>query len=187
MRILSVARESLPRLTPDLGAVTVGDRTYLVGGYDGNSIRATTIATTDGAAFSLLGDLPVPVRYPAVAAEGTNVVIFGGMTGAGATKAVQVLDTQTGAVRVVGQLPQTLSDASATTVRGQIYVFGGLWGGTATAQVWRWDSATTTLVPVGTMSAPVTDGAAATIGDSAYYVGGESPLPTATVSILTVR
>ncbi len=180
-----VGRLPIPR--SDLGAVTVGTRTYLIGGYDGSSIRATTLATTDGVTFTLLGDLPVPVRYPAVAAVGTSVVILGGITAAGATTAVQVLDTQTGTVRVVGQLPETLSDASATTVRGQIYVFGGRWGGAPTAQVWRWDVATNALVPVGTMAAPVTDGAATTIGDSAYFVGGESPLPTTTVSILTVR
>lgn len=177
----------LPIPRSDLGAVTVGDRAYLVGGYDGSRTRATALATSDGAAFSLLGDLPVPVRYPAVAAEGTDVVVLGGVAAAGDTAAVQVLDTRTGMVRVVGQLPKTLSHAAAATVRGQIYVFGGRWGGTPTAQVWRWDSATTALVPVGTLAAPVTDGAAATVGDTAYLVGGESPAPIATVSELRVR
>ena len=177
----------LPIARSDLGAVTVGARTFLVGGYDGSSIRATALSTTDGVTFALLGDLPVPVRYPAVAATGTDVVILGGTTSSGPTADVQVLDTETGVARVVGRLPATLSDASATTVRGQIYVFGGIWGGTPSAQVWRWDPATTTLVPVGTLPAPTTDGAATTIGDTAYFVGGESPLPTATVSVLTVR
>ena len=155
-------------------------------------VRATTIATSDGAKFDILGDLPVPVRYPAVAAEGTDVVVLGGTTGAtdgtaGDTTAVQVLDTRTGTVRVVGQLPKTLAHAVAATVRGRVYVFGGRWGGVPTAQVWRWDSATATLVPVGMMASAVTDGAAATIGDTAYFVGGESPNPISTVTELRAR
>jgi N-acetylneuraminic acid mutarotase len=177
----------LPIARSDLGAVTVGARTYLVGGYDGNSIRATALSTVDGVTFALLGDLPVPVRYPAVAATGTDVVILGGTTASGPTADVQVLDTRTGVARVAGRLPATLSDASATTVRGQIYVFGGIWGGRPSSQVWRWDPTTTTLEPVGNLPAPTTDGAATTIGDTAYFVGGESPRPTSTVSVLTVR
>ncbi len=185
-----VGRLPIPR--SDLGAVTVGARAYLVGGYDGATVRATAIATSDGVKFDILGNLPVPVRYPAVAAAGTDVVVLGGTTratdsAAGDTTAVQVLDTRTGAVRVVAQLPKTLSHASAATVRGQVYVFGGRWGGTPTAQVWRWDAATAALVPVGTMTAASTDGGAATVGDTAYYVGGESPNPTATVFELRVR
>ncbi|MGZ6976902.1 MAG: hypothetical protein ACXVJW_02245 [Acidimicrobiia bacterium] len=182
----------LPVPRSDLGAVTVGDRAYLVGGYDDSSVRASALSTGDGAAFAVLGDLPVPVRYPAVAASGTDVVVIGGTrnaydSAAGDTAAVQVLDTRTGAVRLAGQLPKTLSHAVAATVRGQIYVFGGRWGGVPTAQVWHWDVTTSALVPVGTMTAAVTDGAAVTVGDSAYYVGGEAPNPTAAVSELRVR
>jgi len=177
----------LPIPRSDLAVVTVGARAYVVGGYDGSSIRATTLSTDDGVSFALLGDLPVPVRYPAVAATGTDIVVLGGVTADGDTRAVQVLDTTTGRVRVAAQLPATLSHASATTVRGQVYVFGGSWGGTPSARVWRWDAPALELVPVGTLPAPTTDGAAATIGDIGYYVGGESPAPVATVTELRVR
>jgi N-acetylneuraminic acid mutarotase len=185
-----VGRLPIPR--SDLAAVAVGSRAYIIGGYDGARVRATTIGTSDGIKFDILGDLPVPVRYPAVAAQGTDVIVVGGTTRgtdstAGDTTAVQVLDTRTGAVRVLAQLPKTLAHATAATVRGQVYVFGGRWGGVPTNQVWRWDSASAMLVPVGTMAAAVTDGAAATIGDTAYFVGGESPNPIATVTELRAR
>ena len=106
---------AIPR--SDLSAVTVGRRTFLVGGYDGSKIR-------DGARndrrreFALLGDLPVPVRYAAVAAVGTDVYVIGGSNGGGAVRHVQALDTKTGAVRVIGELPQGLSDAVAATLEG---------------------------------------------------------------------
>ena len=127
----------LPIPRSDLGAVTVANRAYLVGGYDGARIRATALATADGVTFDRLGDLPVPVRYPAVAALGSDVYVIGGSTNAGAVRAVQVLDTRSGVVRLAGQLPESLTDAVAATVRGRVYVFGGLSGGAPSAQVWR--------------------------------------------------
>ena len=86
----------LPIPRSDLATATIGARTFIVGGYDGSSIRGTALATTDGISFTLLGDLPVPVRYPAVAALGTDVYVVGGSTAAGAVRTIQVLDTTTG-------------------------------------------------------------------------------------------
>lgn len=186
----TVGRLPIPR--SDLSAVTVGRRTFLVGGYDGSVIRATVISTTDGATFALLGDLPVPVRYPAAAAIGTSVYVIGGSNGGGGVRTVQVLDTKTGVVRIVGELPQTLSDAVAATVAGHVYVFGGIWGGQPSAQVWRLDIGTSgatgvTLTPVAMLATPVTSAAVAVLGGRAYLVGGESPAMLNTVSILEVR
>ncbi len=185
-----VGRLPIPR--SDLAAATLGARTFLVGGYDGSSIRATALATTDGMTFTLLGDLPVPVRYPAVAALGTAVYVIGGSTADGAVRTVQLLDTTTGTTRTIGDLPETLSDAVAATVSGRVYVFGGEWGGRPSAQVWRLDVGSgaapgATLTPVATLSTPVVDAAVAVLGDRAYLVGGESPAILSTVSVLEVR
>jgi hypothetical protein len=182
----------LPIPRSDLSAVTVGRRTFLIGGYDGSSIRATVISTVDGRKYELLGDLPVPVRYAAVAAIGTDVYVIGGSNGGGAVREVQVLDTKTGVVHIAGQLPQTLSDAVAATLGGHVYVFGGNWDGRPSAQVWQLDPGTAsapgvTLTPVATLASTVTNAAIAVLGDRAYLVGGESPAPVDTVSILEVR
>ena len=180
----------LPIPRSDLSAVTVGRRTFLVGGYDGSNIRATVLATTDGTKFALLGDLPVPVRYAAVAAVGTNVYVVGGSNGGGAVREVQALDTKTGTVRVIGKLPQGLSDAVAATLGGHVYVFGGNWGGQPSAQIWRLETSGkpgVTLTPVATLPTPVVDAAVAVLGNRAYLVGGESPAPLTSVSILEVR
>ena len=184
----TVGRLPIPR--SDLSAATVGGRTFLIGGYDGSTVRKSVIATTDGVTFSVLGDTPVPVRYAAVAAVGTDVYVIGGSNGGVGTRAVQVLDTRTGAVRSIGELPQSLSDAVAATVDGRVYVFGGMWGGRASAQVWRLDISATgapALTPVAMLPTPVTDAAVAVLGHRAYLVGGESPAMLSTVSILEVR
>ena len=48
----------LPVSLSDLSAVTVGDTTYLVGGYDGHAPRREIYATTDGTTFRIVGRLP---------------------------------------------------------------------------------------------------------------------------------
>ncbi|MBK5287124.1 MAG: hypothetical protein JJE46_01530 [Acidimicrobiia bacterium] len=185
---------TLPIPRSDLATATIGDRTFIVGGYDGASVRASTLATTDGTTFQTLGDLPVPVRYPAVAAVGSEVYVIGGTTTGnadGAVRAVQILDTATGAVRRAGDLPMALTDAVAATVRGEIYVFGGIADGHGSNQVWRLDrpstpTGATGLTPVATLPAPTSDAAVAVLHDTAYLVGGESPSILNTIVTLAV-
>lgn len=182
----------LPIRRADLASATIGGRTFLIGGYDGARIRGTVIATTDGMKFDILGDLPIPVRYPAVAALGSDIYIVGGSNNAGGVRTVQVLDTKTGAVRIAGELPQTLTDAVAAAVGGHIYVFGGTWGGQPSDQVWRLDIDTreaspVRLTPVASFPTPVTNAAVAVLGHRVYLVGGESPTALDRVSILEVR
>lgn len=182
----------LPVPRSDLATAMIANRVFLLGGYDGSSIRATALATADGVTFDRLGDLPVPVRYPAVAALGSAVYVIGGSTDTGAVRAVQVLDTVSGTVRLAGQLPQPLTDAVAATLRGRVYVFGGKYGGVPSAQVWRLDvgpsgAASIALTPVATLPTPVTAAAVAVLGDTAYLVGGESPGLLTTVSMLEAR
>ncbi len=186
---------SLPIPRSDLATATVGTRTFIVGGYDGSRVRATTVATSDGSHFDVLGDLPVPVRYPAVAALGSLVYAVGGTTNgnsSGAVTAVQVLDTATGTVRKIGDIPQPLTDAVAATVRGHIYIFGGQLAGRISDQVWRLDvdpagATPVTLTPVATLPSPVTDAAITVWHDVAYLVGGESPSILPTITTLEVR
>lgn len=187
-----IGRLPVPR--SDLSAATVAGRVYLVGGYDGTRVRATTLSTADAAAFQILGDLPVPVRYAAVGALGHDVYVVGGTTtgsAGGAVAAVQALDTTTGAVRSVGVLPFPLTDAVAATLHGHLYVLGGLVDGRPSARIWRLDppSGTTPLafVPVATLPVPLADAAVAIDRGIAYVAGGESPALSSAVFSVEAR
>src|SRR5207245_11479895 len=83
----------LPGPRSDLAAATDEGRTYLVGGYDDRAPLASVLATADGTTFRPAGQLPVAVRYPAVATRGRNIFAFGGETGSVDTDAIQELDT----------------------------------------------------------------------------------------------
>ncbi len=186
---------SLPIPRSDLAAVQVGDRVFLVGGYDGSSVRATTISTANGTDFQVLGDLPTPVRYPAVAALDGRVYAFGGTTtgnASGAVPAVQALDTTTGTVQAVGTLPFAVTDAVAATIGGRIYLIGGLVDGVPSAGVWRVGFGTggagpVTLERAGSLPTPTADAAVAVLGGRAYLVGGESPDLLSSIVTLELR
>jgi PQQ-like domain len=121
---------SMPAPRSDVTAVTIGPAVYLVGGYDGAHPDAAVLATTDGHTFTTVARLPVPVRYPAVAALGRKIFVFGGqaVTGsqAGApVDAIQAVDPARHTAAVIGHLPEPLAGAAAVTVGGELFVAGG--------------------------------------------------------------
>jgi hypothetical protein len=126
----AAARASLPQARSDLAAVTVGATTYLLGGYDGTRPDAAVLATTDGRAFRTVAALRVPVRYPAVAALGGKIYVFGGeaVTGPHAgvpVNTIQAVDPARHSSTIVGQLPEPLAGALAVTLGGEVFVAGG--------------------------------------------------------------
>ena len=121
---------SLPQPRSDSTAATVGSTTYIAGGYDGANPDPDVLATTDGRTFTAVATLPVPVRYPAVAAAGDVLYVFGGeaVTGAGAgapVDVIQAVDLRRHSAKVVGHLPLPLEAAAAVTLGAQIYLAGG--------------------------------------------------------------
>ncbi len=190
----------LPHSRADLVAIAVHNVAYLLGGYDGRSYADDVISTRDGRHFSTLTRLPVPVRYPGVAAIGDQIWVFGGLARAGITDVIQQIDVSTGRARVVGHLPHPLAGESAVTLGGTIYLAGGQTlpaarpanpsGGpgtfaslATTDRVLRYDPSRNSTGPAGQLSLPTAYAAAAVIGSTAYIVGGQDGqllLPTVT-------
>lgn len=121
----------MPSPRADAGAIVIDNTAYIVGGYDGSAPATPVLSTTDGVNFRKIAALPVPVRYPALAAVGKVICAVGGIavTGPFAGKPVadiQAIDTATGAAAVVGTMPVALEGASALAVSGTVYVAGGV-------------------------------------------------------------
>jgi hypothetical protein len=163
----------LPGPRSDLSSVTVGSTAYLVGGYDGASYDAAVLATSNGSTFRTVARLPVPVRYAAVAATGTSIWVFGGLTPAGPTRDIQRVSLVTGRAAVVGHLPAPVSGATAVSLAGQIFVAGGLRAsGAACRDVLALDPAHRSVTRAGTLPVPASNAAAAVAGGTAFVVGG---------------
>ncbi|HEU5001242.1 MAG TPA: hypothetical protein VFW71_00490 [Actinomycetota bacterium] len=112
---------TLPQPRSGAASVTVGATTYLVGG------DAAVLATTDARTFTKVADLPVPVRYPAVAAVGGQIYVFGGegLTDGQPVSAIQRIDPARRSATRAGQLPMHVTGAAAVTIGTQIYLAGG--------------------------------------------------------------
>ncbi len=190
----------LPAPRSDAAAVTIGGTDYVVGGYDGSRPDASVLATTDSRTFTTVTALPVPVRYPAVAALDGMIYAFGGQAITGpdagaAVNVIQAVDPARHTAAVVGRLPEPLAGAVAVTVDGEVFVAGGdspaarppvpglgttqLSGqsgaaGSTVSAIWAFNPATRRLLPAGRLQVPVSHAAVTVSGSTAWIVGGES-------------
>jgi N-acetylneuraminic acid mutarotase len=181
---LSTIVGHLPQPRADLAAATVGSSVYLIGGYDGTNATRDVLATSDGRQFRTITQLPVGVRYPAVAALGDKVFVFGGELAGSESSAVQEIDVAAGTARVIGALPSPRTEASAVQLGGSIYIVGGLAGGSASSDVLRFDPTTAEFSVDGQLPAPIADSAALVVGARGYLVGGEATAISSGVTVL---
>lgn len=194
----------LPQPRSDLATATIGRSTYIVGGYDGANPDPQVLVTTDGRRFRRIASLPVPVRYPAVAALSGKLYVFGGerISGPGAgspTDDIQVIDPGSGSASVKGHLPEPLEAAAAMTIGDNIYLAGGDSStpqasvpGVGTTQlsppvhphgqsgldtvstIWALNKARTGMLVAGRLQVPVSHAGIAVLGKRAWLVGGET-------------
>jgi outer membrane protein assembly factor BamB len=170
---------TLPEPRSDAQAVSVGADTYLVGGYDGSRADGWVLATADGRSYREVAELPVPVRYPAVAALGGRIYAFGGQAVSGPhagapVSVIQAIDPARRTAAVVGDLPEPLAGAAAVTVGGELFVAGGESTAQTVSTIWAYDPGTGRLLAAGRLQVPVSHAAVTAAGSTAWIVGGES-------------
>jgi serine/threonine-protein kinase PknK len=182
----------MPTVRADVTATVVGHRVILAGGFNGVGPQREVWATQDGKTFRVVAQLPQAVRYPAVAALGSVVYVFGGLISGGEytgtfSDAIQRVYLPTGTARIVGRLPTPLAHAMAAVIGGHIYLLGGSAPGGPSDAVRRFDPATGRIARVGGLARVLTDAAVATIGHTAYLLGGISNSPLDTVTQVQLR
>jgi outer membrane protein assembly factor BamB len=178
----------LPTVRSDLSATTIGDRAYVLGGYDGTSPLDSVLATGDGRTFDRVAILPQPARYIALAALGGKLYAFGGETASGGSSdAIREVDPRAGTARLIGHLPQPLFHASASALGGRIYVLGGEANGVASDRIWSFDPASGKATAAGRLPLAVSGGAAVTVGSTGYLIGGKGGGGEALRSVVLLR
>jgi len=171
----------LPQPRADLVAISDGKTGYVLGGFDGSQGLTTILRTQDGRTFTVVGTVPVDVRYPAVATAAGSIWLFGGEHEGKQVTDVQRIDLTTGHSSVTGHLPSPLAHAGAYTLGSAVFVAGGRTGTQATDKVMRFNPADLSFTAVGHLPAARSDFGVAVIGGTAYLVGGENPKPVDTV------
>lgn len=132
---------ALPAPRSDGVALGDGPRAVVVGGWDGASGDGAVLRTSDGSHFPVVADLPVPVRYPAVALLGQTLWVLGGLATSGPAAGqpvatVQTVDLASGRTQELGSLPEAVTGAGACTVDGQILLLGGRTTSAPNPTVW---------------------------------------------------
>ena len=146
---------------------------YLVGGFDRVSPRREIYSTVDGVHFRVAARLPVGLRYPAVAAIGTDIIIAGGVSSAGPVSTVYRLDTRTGHLTIVENMPQRMGHAVAFSLGMFVYVAGGQdTNGKPLRTVFAIDLARGTISSIPSLRAGLSDAAAVSDGSTAWVLGG---------------
>jgi hypothetical protein len=179
---------ALPTPRSDLAVATVrrahgATTAYVVGGYDGTSYLPQVLATTDGLHFSSVASLTVPVRYPAVVAQGGLLYVFGGQIAspgvdAAATDDIQVVDPVAHTARVIAHLPQPVYGAAAFVIGGDLYLAGGqVPGGPTVTTIDAFVPSTRAVLDAGLLPQAEAFGGYTTVGTGktavGYIVGGE--------------
>jgi N-acetylneuraminic acid mutarotase len=171
----------LPQPRADLVAVTNAKEGYVLGGFDGTTGSTEILRTRDGRSFTVVGTLPVSVRYPAVAVSGGSIWLFGGEHAGRQVTDIQRVDLSTGQGSIAGHLRHPLAHAGAFTLGGAVLIAGGRSGAKATDAVMRFDPEQVSVTSAGHLPAARSDFGVAVVGDTAYLVGGEDQKPVNTV------
>lgn len=198
----SAALGALPSPRSDASAVSVGNATYIVGGYSGSSPDSSVLSTTDGVKFRSVARLRVPVRYAAVASSAGKLYVFGGEAISGGQAGLPVNDIQqvdlaAHTSSVVAHMSEPLEAAAAIKLGSNIYLVGGetstsqpTTGGIGnlqtaarapsstplftTSTIWAFDPAKRRMLPAGRLQVPVSHAGVAVLGAHAWVIGGES-------------
>ena len=179
---------SLPAPSSDHSAALLGGTAYVVGGYTGTKWLDTIVAWRPGVRARVVGRLPTPLRYAAVAAAAGRIVVAGGSLPAGtASRAIYVFDPSSGAVRRLGALPAATTHAAAAAIGDTVLVIGGRTARPNTPQnrIVAIDPRTGRARVAGRLQAALSDAAAATIGNRIFVVGGRGRATVAGLTSLT--
>ena len=185
-RATTVAR--LPAPSSDQTAAVLHGTAYVVGGFTGTRWLDTIVAWRPGTAARIVGHLPTPLRYAAVAAVDGLVVVAGGSTPAGsASSAVLAFDPATGRIRRIGALPAPTTHAAAAALNGRVYVLGGRGTdvGTPSDRIVAVDPKTRRVSAAGRLDEPLSDLSATPVGRGILVAGGRGSQTVSAVTMLT--
>jgi YVTN family beta-propeller protein len=178
----------LPAPSSDSAAAAIGGTAYIVGGYNGTAWLDTIVAWRPGSAAHVVAHLPSTLRYAAVTAVGSGLVIAGGSLENGtASDAVLEYVPSTHRVLRLGRLPAPTTHAAAATLGGVAYVIGGRGAivGSATSRIVSVDVAARRIHGVGALRVGRSDLAAVAVGSRILLAGGHAASGTvATLSEL---
>lgn len=165
-----------------MGTAAVGPKVYLFGGLTASGLdtRQSTIHafdTENKTIKQLSVTLAQAASYPAAAAVGSKIYIFGGLIGDLASSPkdfqsrIQVFDAESNTIETLDvTLPTANGDMAAAAIGKNVYLFGGYFDQTG---IYVFQSESNTISKLSaTLSAGARAIAAAAVGSKVYLFGG---------------
>ncbi len=108
----------LPVARSDLSCVPEGpggsQGVIVAGGYDGLTYQAPVLRLGPGSqSWQRVADLPVPVRYAGMTLVGRDLIVFGGLSPSGPTRAIWQVPLNGARPREIGRFPQAIQHVQA--------------------------------------------------------------------------
>jgi DNA-binding beta-propeller fold protein YncE len=168
----------LPSPSSDQAAAELAGTAYVVGGYTGSRWLDTIVAWRPGTSARVVAHLPSPLRYAAVTAVDSRLLIAGGSlpNGSASDAVLAYLPAEHRVVRI-GRLPGPTTHAGAAALGGVAYVVGGRGAtlGSGTARVIAVDVRSRRIWRAGRLLTWRSDLSAATVGTRILLAGGRGP------------
>jgi hypothetical protein len=120
----AVEAPALDEPLSDLGAVAIGGKAFLVGGYTGSQFASAVLRYLPAGGTHTVARLPQPLRYAGVTAIGRTIYVVGGLTTSGATREIYAV-VPGGKPKVIGKLPAPEDHAALAALNGTLYYVGG--------------------------------------------------------------
>jgi N-acetylneuraminic acid mutarotase len=157
-------------------AAAIGQRIYLIGGFDTTTnVPTAQVLTYDTAThrWGQAAPLPRPRGGHAVAVLDGRIHVIGGGNSESTLADHSLYDPATDRWSSLAPLPRSMGSPAAVVHEGSLYSIGGRSGLEDFGDVWRYDSAADRWLPGPGIPARGTHGAVSACG-SIYIFGGES-------------
>jgi Kelch motif protein len=155
----------------DLGAATLGGKTYAFGG--GASTTVDTVQSLRlGGTAQPVGHLPAPLSDLSATSVAGGIYLLGGYDGQSPSASVfQTVDGRS--FTRVARLPTPIRYTAVATSGDKIYAFGGeLANGQDTSDIQEYDIGTERAVVAGQLPQPLSHAAAVTLNGTIFLLGG---------------
>ena len=164
---------TLPQPLSDLEAVTISRRAYVIGGWNGSATNPYVYRVDEHGHVTTAGRLPLGLRYAAVAAIGSRIIVAGGELASGAPTAnAYAFDSSTGRTAGLPRLPAPTDHAAGAVLNGTFYVIGGVRNGSLTNRILAWRPGERRWRVAGRMQRPLADAAVAEFDGGIAVAGG---------------
>jgi len=152
----------------DFGIACVGGKIYVMGGYNGATLRSVESYDPNTDTWTKVADMPTARSNFGTGVVNGKITVMGGICGTDNLKAVEEFDPSTGKWTVKNNLRDWNSDFSVSEANGKLYISGGK----NSTQITEYNPLTCSEVKAVELPSMVYGHASVVLNGNVYILGG---------------